>query len=102
MDGTLYLDFPDISNTSDDFLKFNSTFEKENGEVANAVFNFKTNYNAIKVIFDAIMEVGPDSTKVKDFIYKYDRPSATGRLRFDSSGDAIDLNLSLKTFKAKS
>jgi branched-chain amino acid transport system substrate-binding protein len=100
LDGTLYLDYPD-TDASDDFKSFASEFERANGVIAKAPFNFRTNYNAIKVIFDAIINVGPDPTKVRDFLYSYDRPSATGRLRFNKNGDAEDLNLVLKTYISK-
>ncbi len=96
--GTLYLDFPGSFETSKDFQDFLRTFEQENGQLVSTPFNFKTNYNAIKVIIDSIMAVGPDASAAKDYLYKYDRPSATGRLRFDKNGDVIDLNLQLKEF----
>ncbi len=98
LDGTVYLDFPDSKNVSQDFADFYDTFIKQFGSVR-AGFNFRTNYNAVKILFDGIMEVGPDSTKVKEYLYKYDRQSATGRLRFDSNGDPEDLNLELKTYR---
>ena len=72
-----------------------------NGSQVKAPFNFKTNYNAIKVVYDAIVSVGPDPTKAKDFLYEYNRPSACGRLQFDSNGDAKNLELVLKTFEAR-
>lgn len=96
LDGTFYLDYPDVKDSSPDFESFLSEFRATNTNDVTALFNFRTNYNAIKVIFDAIMEVGPDSEKAKDFLYSYDRPSATGRLRFDQDGDAIGLKLALK------
>jgi len=98
LNGTLYLDYPDTPDSSEDFNQFLGEFQKATGGIVRAPFNFRTNYNAIRVIFDGILGVGPDPGKVKDFLYKYDRPSATGRLRFDSNGDAVDLNLVLKTF----
>lgn len=101
LDGTVYLDFPDTKGVSEDFQTFQKQFESINGNPARAPFNFRTNYNAIKVIFDSIMEVGPDSTKVKNYLYNYSRPSATGLLKFDTNGDALDLNLALKTYKFK-
>lgn len=98
LNGTIYLDYPDSSDSSEDFKAFLLDFERLNGPVR-AGFNFRTNYNAIKVIFDSVTAVGPEPDKVKDFLYKYDRPSATGRLKFDANGDAEGLNLVLKTFE---
>jgi branched-chain amino acid transport system substrate-binding protein len=97
LNGTTYLDFPETPEASEDFTEFLADYQKQ-AEIK-APFNFKTNYNAIKVIYDGIVAVGPDSTKVKDFLYQYDQPSATGRLRFDSNGDARDLELVLRVVK---
>ena len=101
LDGVVYLDFPDTPDSSDDFRNFLVEFEKANGSGIKAPFNFRTNYNAVRVIVDAVIAVGPDSGKAKDFLYSYDRPGAAGRLRFDSNGDALDLNLVLKTYGSK-
>ncbi len=79
----------------EDFKEFLSNFETANRTVVKAPFNFRTNYNAIKVIFDGIVNIGPDTTKVKKFLYSYDAESATGRLRFDANGDAEGLNLGM-------
>lgn len=98
LEGTVYLDYPEGLESSQEFKNFLSAFEKRNGKVVNAPFNFKTNYNAARVVFDAIMSVGPDARAAKDFLYKYDRSSATGRLRFDGNGDVLDLNLVLKKY----
>lgn len=96
LERTSYLDFPDTPDTSEDFKEFFTEYSKLKGKEVNAPFNFKTNYNAIKVLVDCIVEAGPDPTLVKNLLYSYDRPSATGRLRFDENGDVRDLNLVLK------
>lgn len=101
LDGTIFLDFPDIPDVSQDFTTFIAELERSTGKVVRALFNFKANYNAVKVIFDGIMAVGPDPTKVKEYLYSYDAPSATGRLQFDVNGDAKNLNLVLTTFVTK-
>lgn len=101
LDGTSYLDYPEIAGSSADFNAFLSEYEKVNAAPVKAPFNFRTNYNAIKVLFDAIVAQGADVGKVKDYLYAYDQPSATGRLRFDSNGDVRDLNLSLVVFESK-
>jgi hypothetical protein len=44
---------------------------------------------------------GQNPSKAKDYLYSYDRPSATGRLRFDSNGDAVGLDLVLKKYGSK-
>jgi ABC-type branched-subunit amino acid transport system substrate-binding protein len=85
---------------SPDFKSFLSEFERSTGGAPRAPFNFKTNYNAVRVVYDGIMAVGPDSMKVKDYLYSYDKPSATGRLRFDAQGDVVGLELVLRTFGA--
>ena len=100
LDTTLYLDFPDTTEVSEDFKNFLIQFQTETGSVTKAPFNFRTNYNALQVVIDGITAVGPDTSKVKDFLYSYDKPSATGRLKFDANGDAKDLNLTLRTFTA--
>jgi branched-chain amino acid transport system substrate-binding protein len=101
LDGTIFLDYPDTVDMSQDFKTFLAEFERQTGGTARAPFNFKTNYNAVKVVFDGIMAVGPDPTKVKDYLYSYDQPSATGRLRFDANGDVKNLDLVLRTFGTK-
>ena len=98
LNGTSYLDFPEITRPSPEFVEFLATLTETTGTPVKAPFNFKTNYNALTVLFDAVMAVGPDSTQVKNYLYHYDSPSATGRLRFDDKGDVVDLNLTLKTF----
>ncbi|RIL12047.1 MAG: hypothetical protein DCC75_01140 [Proteobacteria bacterium] len=95
--GLRYLDFPDVGDSSEDFKVFLNEFEEAQGSAPNALFNFRTNYNAIKVIYDAVLAVGPNSARARDFLYQYDRNSATGRLQFDSNGDVKSLNLTLKT-----
>ena len=95
--GTIFLDYPTATETSPAFQKFQNDFQSTYG-APRAPFNFRTNYNAIRVIFEGIMAAGPDATKVKDYLYKYDAPSATGRLRFDENGDVVDLKLELKTY----
>lgn len=100
LNGTLYLDFPKVEDPSEDFTSFLAEFAGL-GHAVKSPFNFKTNYNAIRIVYDAIMEVGPDPVKARGFLYSYDRPSATGRLRFDSNGDALELNLELKSFPAE-
>jgi branched-chain amino acid transport system substrate-binding protein len=101
LQGTTFLDFPAEQNESQVFKNFLTEFEEHTKKKVQAAFNFRTNYNAIKVVVDGIMAVGPDPEKVKDFLYAYDQPSATGRLRFDSNGDARDLDLVLKVAGAK-
>ena len=95
--GILYLDFPDISNSSEDFLLFQKKFIEINNK-PQALFNFKTNYNAIKVVYDGIVAVGYDSQRVKDYLYNYRKESATGLLQFDQYGDVENLNLVLKQY----
>jgi branched-chain amino acid transport system substrate-binding protein len=96
--GVVYLDYPATPGAAADFEQFFASYKLAAGGAITAEFNFRTNYNAIKVIYDAVVEVGPDPLKVKEFLYKYDRPSATGQLQFDSNGDAKNLNLELKTY----
>lgn len=100
LNGTAYLDFPETAGSSEDFNDFVTDFRAKYGTLPKAFFNFRTNYNAVKVLFDAIVAVGPDTGKAKEFLAAYDRPSATGRLRFDGDGDAMDLNLALKVYSA--
>ena len=101
LNGTIYLDYPDTAGSSAEFNAFLAEFEKQTGVTVRAPFNFRTNYNAVKVIYDGIVNVGADPVKVKDYLYSYDHPSATGRLRFDSNGDVVDLDLVLRTFESK-
>ena len=98
LDGCYYLDFPDNFKSSDDYEKFILEFKQATGQDLKAPFNFRTNYNAIKAVYDAIIAIGPDPHLAKDYLYKYDQPGAVGQLRFDSKGDAIDVNLSLKQY----
>lgn len=101
LSNTIFLDYPDTASfESEDFKNFLAEFQKVTGALPRAQFNFRTNYNAVKVLFDGIVSVGPDATKVKDFLYAYDRPSAIGRLQFDANGDAKNLDLVLKTYGA--
>lgn len=100
LNGTLYLDYPETAE-SEDFKEFLKEFEKMTGAPPRAPFNFRTNYNAVKVIFDGIMQAGPDAPKVKDYLYTYNRPGAAGVLSFDGNGDAADLNLVLKTYGSR-
>jgi branched-chain amino acid transport system substrate-binding protein len=101
LNGTIFLDYPDAPDASPDFKTFLAEFERVTGGTARAPFNFKTNYNAVKVVYDGIMAVGPDPAKVKDYLYSYDQPSATGRLQFDADGDVRNLDLVLRTFGTK-
>ena len=94
------MDFPDNFKSSDDYEKFILEFKQATGQDLKAPFNFRTNYNAIKAVYDAIIAVGPDPHLAKDYLYKYDQPGAVGQLRFDSKGDAIDVNLSLKQYSS--
>ncbi|HQH26291.1 MAG TPA: ABC transporter substrate-binding protein [Oligoflexia bacterium] len=98
LNGTIYLDYPDAPDASRDFKDFLAMFERATGAEPRAAFNFRTNYNAVKVVYDAVMAAGPDPGKAKDFLYAYDRPSATGRLQFDANGDVMNLDLVLKTY----
>jgi branched-chain amino acid transport system substrate-binding protein len=98
LSGIVYLDYPETLNESEDFRNLVSEYKKRNGEEIKAFFNFRTNYNAIRVIFDAIINVGLDAEKAKNYLYDYDQPSATGRLRFDKNGDATGLEFVLKTY----
>lgn len=97
LNGVRFLDYPTVSDEDPAFAKFRAEFEKANGPVK-VPFNFRSNYNSVKVLFDAIVAVGPDPEKAKAFLYAYDRPSATGRLRFDENGDVRELDMSLKTY----
>lgn len=96
--GTIFLDFPPVTSQSKEFSHFLAEYEKLNKGEVRYLFNFQTNYNAFQVIFDGIMAVGPDSTKVKDYLYTYKRPSATGQLEFDKNGDVKNLELVLRVF----
>ena len=100
MKGIVFLDFPgdkDLSAVSEEFQAVLAEFIGEHGAVR-VPFNFRTNYNAVKVLYDGVMAVGDDPTKIKEFLYRYDQPSATGRLRFDEFGDARDVNLILRSY----
>lgn len=98
LNDTIFLDFPDTPSSSQEFINFLDKFEIAYGEVQ-SLFNFKTNYNAIKVLYDGIMAEGNNATKVKDYLYQYSAPSATGLLQFDKNGDVLNLNLKLSTYK---
>ena len=102
LDGTIFLDYPDGFEISADFRELLAEFERTSGSKVRAPFNFKTNYNAVRVVIDGISAVGPDPEKVKQFLYAYDRPSAAGRLQFDENGDAKGLNLILRTYRHSS
>lgn len=98
LNGTFYLDYPLQTDESPEFKSFLEFYRHSKRPDFNPDFNFRTNYNAIKVIVDSISAVGSDASKVRSYLHSYDEPSATGRLRFDSHGDVVGLKLVLKRY----
>ena len=101
LEDTVYFDVPDALDTTEDYQQFLAAFRQVSPDGPVTPFLLATAYNAFRVIYDGVLAVGPDATKVKEFAYRYDAPSATGRLRFDKNGDVLDLNFTLRTYQTQ-
>ena len=92
-----YIGEPMTANLNKDFMEFESQFFAAFGT---PIFPFlmKTFYDAVFSLFHSIEEVGPDSTKVKNYLYKISFPGATGQVEYDSNGDIKNLSWKIKRY----
>jgi branched-chain amino acid transport system substrate-binding protein len=85
MDGVLTLDFAPAT----DFANFKTNFKIKYGVEAPLYSDY--GYDSLKVIADAINKTkSTDSTKLKDVLYKIEYKGATGLIKFNLLGEAME------------
>lgn len=95
-DGVKFVATPEVDQGSPEFESFLKEYNAKYPEGAHIDALLRTSYDAIMAIMHGVEEVGPDSTKVKDFLYRVEMPGAVGMLSFEANGDVKDLNFALK------
>jgi ABC-type branched-subunit amino acid transport system substrate-binding protein len=98
-EGIIYLDTPDIKETSASYRAFMRRYLKAYPQGPLVEFFIRTTHDALKAITDGINQVGPDATAVKEFLKTYTFEGALGHVAFDESGDVVDLNFVIKQIK---
>lgn len=91
-----FIGTPAIKNSSAEFMTVLAEFSKRNPGGPSDEFTLRTTFDAVKSIVDAVEAVGPDTAKVKDFLYTYSAKGALGEVKFDSNGDIKNLHYVLK------
>jgi branched-chain amino acid transport system substrate-binding protein len=98
-DNLYFIGTPDIKKSSAEFKAITDEFMKQHPEGPSYEMVLRTTFDAVKSIVDGIEAVGADSTKVKDFLYKYSAIGALGKIEYDANGDIKNLHYALKRIR---
>ena len=74
-----------VDKSTDYFIKYHKLYTKKYGEEPGAYDAYA--YEGAMIILEAIKNVGNDSDKVRDYLYKTTFKSMTGELKFDKDGE---------------
>ncbi len=100
-EGVIVLAVPEARGSSVQFEKVFNTFLESEPDGPAIEILARSSFDAMQALVVAIEKVGPDASKVKDFLYSYKGEGALGEVAFDANGDIRGLQMMLKTIKGK-
>ena len=86
-DNVWYLSAPKPSGNSPRFINIRERYIKRFGADINSEFQLAVVYDALQSIVDAVVAVGDDPVKVRDYLGSYSAPGASGQIEYDVNGD---------------
>jgi ABC-type branched-subunit amino acid transport system substrate-binding protein len=86
-DNVWYISAPKPNGNSPRFISLKERYIKRFGADINSEFQFAVVYDALQSIVDAVVAVGDDPEKVRDYLGSYSAPGATGQIEYDVNGD---------------
>lgn|GEM_PF-2895834 len=86
-DNVWYISAPKPNGDSARFNAIRERYTKRFGPDINSEFQFAVVYDALQSIVDAVVAVGDDPEKVRDYLGSYSAPGATGQIEYDVNGD---------------
>lgn len=95
-----FIGTPDLPYHSEGFDQMMQDYRLLDPDGPNYDFMVRVSYDALNAIFDGIEQAGDDTAAVKDFLYKYSRQGALGKVEFDSNGDIKNLNYVIRKMGA--
>jgi ABC-type branched-subunit amino acid transport system substrate-binding protein len=95
-EGLKFLGNPSLTNATADFRRLRARYYELHPEGPSLEFLLMTTYDALIPIAAGIEQVGPNASKVKDFLKTYSAPGASGTVEFDEHGDLKNLPWPLK------
>ena len=98
-EGLAYIGSPIITDSTDDFKVVLKQFKNTYPKKEPYMLLLQTFYDAAHSIVDGVEAVGPDSTKVRDFLNTYSTNGALGKVEYDELGEIKNINFVLKIIK---
>ena len=95
LEGVRFLYTPQVENDSPAFREFMATYLQVYPDGPKVEFLIRSTHDALKALTDSIRAAGPDSGRVKDYLYKISFKGALGDVSFDAAGDVKNMDFAL-------
>ena len=99
-DGLIYLGSPPLHSSSPEFIEVYNEFIKKYGQILSFKLLLRSAFDAVVSIRDGIEAVGPDPSKVKDFLKTYTKEGALGTVEYDENGDIKNINYAIRQIQS--